>query len=89
MEEVMLGTTVVANLLLIGFGITSQIYKNYQTKSTENLSLWLFIFSFFCWSSWAVYGFMKQDWFLLIIQGIGALMTAILLVQFFIYRKSK
>ncbi len=89
MENLILIVALIANLLVITVGLGVQIYKNYKAKSASHLSLILYIFSFCGWVSWAAYGFIKGDWFLMILQSLGALTTSIVLVQFFIYRKLK
>lgn len=72
-------------LILIFVGLTSQIYLNYTNKNTAGLSLPFFILSFTTWCSWCAYGVVKKDYFIAIAQGTGAVMNAIILLQFYLY----
>jgi len=78
----------VLTIILVFIGLVSQAYKNYKRKSCSGLSLVYFIIIFFAYSAWSAYGWSKHDWFLFIPQTAGSLISVVLLVQFFIYRKS-
>jgi hypothetical protein len=66
-----------------------QIYKNYKSKSTEGLSLFLMIMLLFTFSSWCVYAGVKPDpdWFVIGSNGPGAVAVIIILGQFVAYRR--
>ena len=78
---------VIASLTCVTLGVPMQIYKNFQKKGCEGLSLSLTITSFFTYSSWALYGKFKPDNFLLYSQIPGAVLMIIIIMQFFIYRR--
>ena len=76
-----------ASLLTVALGALSQIRKNYKEKSCKGLSLWLAITSFFSFSSWFMYGALKQDWFLILSQTPGAIAWLVIMAQFKIYKR--
>lgn len=77
----------VVTLALVGIGITLQVGKNFQNKSTRGISFPFFVLSFMTWGAWSVYGWLLGDTLMGVAQGIGALMTLIILFQFFLYRE--
>jgi uncharacterized protein with PQ loop repeat len=79
-------TASVLTIILVFIGLVSQVIKNYKRKSCGGLSLIYFIIIFFAYTSWSLYGFSKSDWFLIIPQTAGALISVILLFQFYIYK---
>lgn len=73
------------------FGLPVQIYKNFKSKSTEGLSLFLMIMLLFTFSSWVVYATVKQpkDWYVIASNFPGAVCVLIILTQFVLYRRPK
>lgn len=76
------------SLTVLIWGLPAQIINNYRRKSCKGLSLSLMIMVFFAYLIWAVYGLSKPDWFLVFSQTPGAILTAVILMQFFKYRTS-
>lgn len=74
------------SLAVIAYGLPMQIIGNYRRKSCKGLSLSLMVMVFIAYSVWAVYALSKPDWFLVCSQTPGAILTAVILVQFFQYR---
>lgn len=74
-----------ASLVMILVGLLSQIIKNSERQSVEGLSLPFFISSFILWSCVSLHGWYKKDYWLAIAQTAGAIMTAIILLQFLLY----
>ncbi len=71
-------------------GPPHQIRLNWKRKSTEGISLPLYVMSFLTYLLWALYGALRGDWVVFIAHGVlGAIVTGIILFQFFIYRKQK
>ena len=68
------------------FGLVAQIYGNWKRKSCVGLSLLLIVMSFLAYSIWALYGASKSDNFLISSQTPGAILSLILLGQFYKYR---
>jgi MtN3 and saliva related transmembrane protein len=72
------------------FGFPDQIRKTAQRKSTEGLSLTLYIISFTTYFFWAIYGALREDWVVFLAHGtLGCITTGIILWQFYMYRKNK
>lgn len=72
------------------FGTPDQIRKNFNRKSTEGLSLLMYLFSFTTYFFWALYGALREDWVVFLAHGtLGCITTGIVLWQFLIYRKGK
>lgn len=76
---------VCSSLIMVLFGMPRQVMKNYHRKSCEGLDLFLFIAVLLAYLSWSTYGLIKPDYFLLVSQIPGAILSAIILVQFKIY----
>jgi len=81
--------TVVFSLLSKAIGFPDQIRKNLKRKSTEGLSTIFFVLAFFSYMLWVIHGYLKNDWVLILGQGLGVLTTGFILYQIFIYRKKK
>ena len=76
-----------ASLIVIFFGLPAQILKNYRRKSTEGLSNNLIYSACSCYATWCLYGWTKPDYFLIIAQTPGIILSLILLYQLFLYKK--
>lgn len=70
---------------LIGF--PEQIQKIRKSKSTAGLSKSIFIFSFFSYCSWVLYGFLKGDMIIVAAQSLGVVVGGITLFYMWKYRK--
>ncbi|MBX3255396.1 MAG: hypothetical protein KF862_14740 [Chitinophagaceae bacterium] len=70
---------------LIGF--PEQIQKIRKSKSVDGISKSLFITSFISFVLWTIYGFLKDDWVIMLAQGLGAIVGGILLFYLWKYRK--
>lgn len=69
-------------------GPPSQIRLNWKRRSTEGVSLVLYVMSFITYFFWALYGALREDWVVFLAHGaLGCVVTGIILFQFFIYRK--
>ncbi|OGY62858.1 MAG: hypothetical protein A2745_01350 [Candidatus Harrisonbacteria bacterium RIFCSPHIGHO2_01_FULL_44_13] len=78
---------VIVTLVLVAYGLTSQIYRNYKNKNTRGLSLSFFFLGFMSWCVWSIYGWMRGDFFIGFAQTVGGAMNAVILLQFWLYRK--
>ena len=74
-------------IIYASFGIFTQVIQNFKRKSTSGLSLVMIILSFITFFIWFLYGVMKPDFYISIPNLIGSIITAMILVQFWIYRK--
>jgi uncharacterized protein with PQ loop repeat len=80
--------TVLLSLIVTGLGLTSQVYKNYSRKSVEGLSFLYFTLLAVSYSFWSFYGFSQDDLVLIIPMTLGAVVSWVLVAQFFLYRKN-
>lgn len=78
--------TVGLSLAVTGLGLTAQVRKNYQRKSVEGLSLFYFSLLAISYTCWSTYGFLQQDFVLIIPMTLGMLMSWLVTFQFFVYR---
>ena len=76
----------VITLIYTALGLPMQVRKNMINKSTSGLSLFMTSLMFLTFSSWVVYSFLKQDWYIFVPNFVGAVGALILLAQFFIYQ---
>lgn len=75
--------------LIVVLGLTQQIYLNFKRKSCEGLAPILFFLVSVSYITWSLYSLLKPDYFLAIPQTLGAVISLILLFQWFRYRKNK
>ncbi len=59
-------------------GLSDQIRKNHNRKSTERLSTAFMILSIIAYSLWTVHSILQKDLVLVIGQGLGILTTGII-----------
>lgn len=78
----------ILTIVLVFIGLVSQVIKNFQRKSCSGLSLIYFIVILFAYSAWSLYGISISDWYIIIPQTAGAVISLILLAQFYLYKKS-
>lgn len=80
-------SAMIASLAIVFAGLPSQIYKNWKFKSTKGLSTGLIVAAVFTYTLWAIYGWMKPDYFLAIAQTPGSVMAIIIVIQIIYYRR--
>jgi len=73
------------SLSVVIFGLTSQIVKNHKRKTCEGLSMNLMWVTLLAYSTWAVYGFSKPDWYLVASQLPGAIAVLVIICQYLKY----
>ena len=81
--------TVVSSYALKLIGFPSQIRKMQKAKSVEGLSPWLIIFSFTSYLLWTLHGIIKGDWVLIFGQGIGVVMTLVVISFYLKIKKER
>lgn len=79
--------TVILSLIVTGLGLTSQVRKNHERKTTEGLSFFYFFILAISYSFWTAYGLFVRDAVLIIPMSLGALMSWVVVGQFYLYRK--
>lgn len=71
-------------------GPPDQIRLNWKRKSTDGVSLAMYVMSFTTYFFWALYGALRGDWVVFVAHGgLGCIVTGIILFQFYLYRKEK
>ena len=78
--------TVILSLIVTGLGLTSQVKKNHKRKSMEGLSFFYFFTLAISYSFWSIYGIMQKDPVLIIPMALGAVMSWLVVSQFFLYK---
>ncbi|MFO0719065.1 MAG: SemiSWEET family transporter [Candidatus Paceibacterota bacterium] len=78
--------TVVLSLIVTGLGLSSQVRKNRNRKSMEGLSFFYFFVLAISYTFWVIYGIVLKDPVLIIPMSIGAVMSWVVVIQFFIYK---
>lgn len=81
--------TVVIGILVKAIGFPDQFRLNLKRKSTEGISTLFYVLAFISYILWTTHGFIKNDWVLILGQGMGILTTGMIVVQIVIYRKKK
>ena len=81
--------TVAFGVLAKVIGFPDQIRKNYQRKSTEGLSTLMILIGVIGYALWTIHGFIRNDWVLIIGQGLGVVTTGIILAQILWYGQRK
>lgn len=79
--------TVVLSLVVTGLGLTAQVRKNFERRSTEGLSIFYFCILAVSYSFWTVYGVAQGDIVLIIPMAVGAVVSWVLVAQFYFLRK--
>ncbi len=81
------GLTLFFGILVKIIWFPDQIIKNHKRKSTEWLSVKLYVLSFIVYVLWTIHWFLQDDRVLILGQGLGILTTGIILYQIIIYKK--
>lgn len=76
-----------ASLAIILLGLPAQIIRNYREKTCEGVVPSLVYSITVAYILWAIYGWVKPDWFLVVSQTPGCILSLFLLFQMFYYRK--
>ena len=80
--------TIGASYMIKLIGFPQQAYRLYKSKSTKNVSKFLFVGSFTSYIFWTYYGYLKKDWVILWGQSIGILTSGIVLYLLYKYRNN-
>lgn len=79
--------TVALSLVVTGLGLSSQVRKNSKRKEMEGLSFFYFFVLSISYTFWVLYGIILRDWVLIVPMSLGAIMSWVVVFQFYIYRK--
>lgn len=81
--------TVATSYLIKLIGFPQQAYKIYKSKSGQNVSTYLYVFSFLSYCMWTYYGYLKKDWFVMWGQALGIITTGIIVLLLNKYKDDK
>jgi len=80
--------TIGASYLIKLIGFPQQAFRLYKSKSTKNVSWFLFVGSFTSYILWTYYGYLKNDWVIIAGQSVGILTSGIVLYLLYKYRNN-
>jgi uncharacterized protein with PQ loop repeat len=80
--------TIGASYMIKLIGFPQQAYKLYKSKSTKNVSRFLFVGSFTSYIFWTYYGYLRKDWVIIWGQSVGILTSGIVLYLLYKYRNN-
>lgn len=81
--------TVLLSLAVTSLGLTAQVRKNHARRSVDGLSLMYFVLLAVSYTFWVVYGIVRGDWVLIVPMSVDALMSWVVVVQFYLFRPHK
>ncbi|HEU5114408.1 MAG TPA: SemiSWEET family transporter [Candidatus Paceibacterota bacterium] len=81
--------TVLLSLAVTGIGLRSQAMKNRKRKSVEGLSFPYFLLLAVSYTFWTIHGWIERDYVLIIPMSAGALISWVVVGQFFAYGTRK
>ncbi|WP_028375439.1 SemiSWEET family sugar transporter [Leeuwenhoekiella sp. MAR_2009_132] len=58
--------------------VLPQVFKVIKTKSAEDISIWMFVCLLIGVGSWTLYGIVKEDWPIIITNGLSVLFNGIM-----------
>jgi len=82
-------TTIMASYMIKLIGFPQQAIKIYKSKSTKNVSWFLFLSSFISYILWTYYGYLKNDWVIMWGQSVGILTSGIVLYLIYKFKDEK
>ena len=77
----------IASLVIALVGLPAQILKNYKKKSCEGLASSLIYSTCITYALWSLYGVSILNWFLIISQTPGFVLSLIVVTQLMIYKQ--
>lgn len=78
--------TVATSYLIKLIGFPQQAYKIYKSKSGQNVSTYLYVFSFLSYCMLTYYGYLKKDYVVMWGQALGIITTGIIVFLLNKYR---
>lgn len=80
--------TVISSYALKLIGFPAQIRKMKKNNNIDGLSPWLIFFSMTSYILWTLHGVVKGDWVLILGQGIGVVMSSVVIYFYLKIKKS-
>ncbi len=81
--------TIASSFALKFIGFPSQIRTIQKSKSSEGVSMTLFVIAFINYIFWTLHGIVKNDWVTIIGQGVGIFVSGTALYLIWKKRKTK
>ena len=81
--------TLTVGILVKMIGFPDQFRLNFKRKSTKGVSTLFFVLAFISYLLWTIHGILRDDWVLVIGQGLGIFTTGMIVVQIIMYRNNK
>lgn len=81
-------STITASYMIKLIGFPQQAIKIYKSKTTNNVSWFLFLSSFISYILWTYYGYLKNDWVIMWGQSVGILTSGIVLYLLYKFRNN-
>lgn len=78
--------TVALSLTFMFLGLPSQIIRIWQTHSVKEISITMFFLLTLQSVFWVLYGRQKNDWFVIIANSFGTLFSAIIVIEYFLFK---
>lgn len=78
--------TVALSLTFMFLGLPSQIVRIWQTHSVKEISVTMFSLLTLQSVFWVLYGRQKNDWFVIIANSFGTLFSAIIVIEYFLFK---
>ncbi len=82
-------TAFIVTICYICLGLPAQIVQNRRRKSVEGLSLFMYTMMFLTAVAWAVYGMLREDWYILASNLPCVGLASVVIWQFYAYRGEK
>lgn len=79
--------TVVSSIAVKLIGMPDQIRENHRRRSTEGMSVWLWVLSLVSYVCWTAHGLLRGDWVVVSAQVLGVVLSALMLAQAWWYRR--
>jgi len=89
LKEILGTAAAITSLVYMGLGLPIQIKNIYKVKSTKGLSLFMICTLFATMMSWVIYAISITNWYIIVSNVPGALCAAVILFQFWLYRKPR
>ncbi len=86
MSDIVGSIAMLTSLVIIFIGFPAQIRRNCYLKSCKGIAPSLVYSSVLVYTVWAIYGWVKWDWFIILADTPGGILSFILVFQLFHYK---
>lgn len=78
MESILITVLGIIAGVFTTIAVLPQVFKVIKTKSAEDISIWMFVCLLIGVGSWTLYGIVKEDWPIIITNGLSVLFNGIM-----------